>query len=233
MHKFLPLLIVTALLVAVFSYLPLKQQVFYKLGISNDKTTSCCKVDEIVKSSGSFDEEATTAIFNNQVIDYPKTSLAANINTKNDNTQVLGTTNAQGEEKWIDISLSEQILRAYEGNKVVIEFPVSSGLWFPTPKGEFSIWYKTRAQRMTGGNRDIGTFYDLPNVPHNMFFFQGFAIHGAYWHNNFGHPMSHGCVNSPLASAAQLFEWTGPVVPENQGAVRATPENPGTRVVIH
>ncbi|MDO8570821.1 MAG: L,D-transpeptidase [Candidatus Daviesbacteria bacterium] len=233
MHKFLPILIIAGLLIAIFSYMPLKQQVFYKLGVSNDKTTSCCNIDEIVKSNGSFDEGATTAIFNNEVIDYPKTSLAANFNNKNNDTQVLGTVNAQGEEKWIDISLDEQKLRAYEGNRVVIEFPVSSGLWFPTPKGEFSIWYKTRAQRMTGGNRDIGTFYDLPNVPHNMFFYQGFAIHGAYWHNNFGHPMSHGCVNSPLASAAQLFEWSGPVVPENQGVVRASPENPGTRVVVH
>lgn len=232
MHKFLPILILIGFLVAVFSYLPLKQQVFYKLGMARDKTTSCCQTDNVLKSNGQFDEEATTAIFNNQIIDYPKTSLAANINSKNDNTQVLGTTNTQGEEKWIEISLSEQKLRAWEGNKVVIEFPVSSGLWYPTPKGEFSIWYKTKAQGMKGGSQDLGTYYNLPNVPNNMFFYQGFAIHGAYWHNNFGHPMSHGCVNSPLASAAQLFEWTGPVIPADQGAVRATSENPGTRVVV-
>lgn len=235
MHKFLPILIIAGFLVAIFSYLPLKQQVFYKLGLSNDKTTSCCQVDEILKSSGNFDEDAAVAIFNNQIIDYPKTSLASNINTrsKNENSQVLGTVNAQGEEKWIEVSLNEQKLRAWEGNKMVIEFPISSGLWFPTPKGEFSIWYKTRAQTMKGGSKELGTYYNLPNVPHNMFFYQGFAIHGAYWHNNFGKPMSHGCVNSPLASAAQLFEWSGPVVPENQSYVRATPENPGTRVIVH
>lgn len=232
MYKFLPILIIAMVLVAVFSYLPLKQQVFYKLGLANDSTTSCCQVDDILKSSGQFDESATAAIFNNQVIDYPKTSLAANFSSKNDNAQVLGTVNAQGEEKWIEVSLDEQKLRAFEGNKVVIEFPISSGLWYPTPKGEFSIWYKTKAQRMKGGSKELGTFYDLPNVPHNMFFYKGFAIHGAYWHNNFGQPMSHGCVNSPLASATQLFEWSGPVLPENQNVVRSTPENPGTRVVI-
>ena len=85
---------------------------------------------------------------------------------------------------------------------------------------------------MSGGSKDLGTYYYLPNVPHNMFFHQGYAIHGAYWHNNFGHPMSHGCVNSPLASVAQLFDWAGPVVPPDQNAVRATAENPGTRVVV-
>ena len=66
-----------------------------------------------------------------------------------------------------------------------------------------------------------------------MFFYRGFALHGAYWHNNFGHPMSHGCVNEPLADAAKIFDWAGPVVPDGQNAVKATPENPGTRVYIH
>lgn len=57
--------------------------------------------------------------------------------------------------------------------------------------------------------------------------------HGVYWHNNFGQPMSHGCVNEPLANAAQLFEWAGPIVPPDQGAVRATPDNPNTKVVVY
>ena len=86
---------------------------------------------------------------------------------------------------------------------------------------------------MIGGSKDLGTYYNLPNVPNNMFFYKGYAIHGAYWHNNFGHPMSHGCINSPLASVAQLFEWTGPVVPSGQNIAHAAPDNPGTRVVVH
>ena len=85
---------------------------------------------------------------------------------------------------------------------------------------------------MIGGDQALGTYYNLPNVPSNMFFYQGYAIHGAYWHNNFGHPMSHGCVNSPLEQVATLFEWTGPVVAANQNAVRASNSNPGTKVVI-
>lgn len=177
------------------------------------------------------------AIFNNQVIDYPKTSLAysytrAMAQQPSSDEAVLGTTNAAGEEKWIEVSLDEQRVRAWEGNKLVMEFPISSGLWSPTPKGTFNIWYKTKNQTMKGGSQDLGTYYNLPNVPNNMFFYQGYAIHGAYWHNNFGHPMSHGCVNSPLASAAQIFDWAGPVVPAGENSVRATPENPGTRVVV-
>ena len=86
---------------------------------------------------------------------------------------------------------------------------------------------------MSGGSKELGTYYYLPNVPNNMFFYKGYAIHGAYWHNNFGHPMSHGCVNEPLANAAQIFEWAEPVVPLGVNAVRATPENPGTRVYVH
>lgn len=239
LHRLIPLLLlITAITFIAFNFQSLRRIVAYKLNISGDPTTSCCNADIVAKSDGNFDEDASVAIFNNQVIDYPKTSLAASFKqslaqAQNDNDQaVLGTTNETGEEKWIDVSLDEQKLRAWEGNKLVMEFPISSGLWSPTPKGTFNIWYKTRSQKMEGGSTELGTYYNLPNVPNNMFFYKGYAIHGAYWHNNFGHPMSHGCVNSPLASVAKLFAWAGPVVPEGQNAVRANPENPGTRVVV-
>ncbi len=65
------------------------------------------------------------------------------------------------------------------------------------------------------------------------FSYKGYALHGAYWHNNFGTPMSHGCVNEPLANAAQIFEWAGPVVPEGKNYVKASVENPGTKVFVH
>lgn len=86
---------------------------------------------------------------------------------------------------------------------------------------------------MIGGSKELGTYYNLPNVPHNMFFYQAYALHGAYWHNNFGQPMSHGCVNSPLANAAAIFDWAGPVLPEGVNALRASADNPGTRVYVH
>lgn len=238
LHRLLPLLLlIVAVLYIVSNFQAIKRTVAYKLNISGDPTTSCCSVDEILKQNGEFDEEASVAIFNSQIIDYPKTSLAysyAQQLAQNSSTDqaVLGTTNQAGGEKWIEVSLDEQKVRAWEGDKLVIEFPISSGLWSPTPKGTFTIWHKTRNQTMSGGSKELGTYYNLPNVPNNMFFYKGYAIHGAYWHNNFGHPMSHGCVNSPLASAAQIFDWAGPVVPPGQNAVHASADNPGTRVVV-
>lgn len=233
MLRLLPIFIIAAILVALVNYLPVKRELAYRFGFSGDTTKSCCDVNNLSKT-GDFDESASVAFYDNQVISYPKTSLAQAIkNTTLSQTKVLGTTNAMGQEKWIDISLDEQKLRAYEGDTVVYEFPISSGKWAPTPKGVFNIWYKTRAQVMSGGSKALGTYYYLPNVPHNMFFYQGYAIHGAYWHNNFGQPMSHGCVNSPLAQVAQLFEWAGPVLPPGTNALRASADNPGTRVNVH
>lgn len=239
LHRLLPLFLILAVITFILlNFQSIRREIVYKLHISGDKTTSCCSEEQAAKSDGKFDENATTAIFNSEIINYPKTSLAhayeqsiAEVN--NADKVVLGTTTADGAEKWIDVNLTTEQLTAYEGNKVVMQFPISSGKWGPTPEGTFNIWSKTRSQSMVGGSQELGTYYNLPNVPNNMFFYKGYAIHGAYWHNNFGHPMSHGCVNEPLANAAQIFEWAGPVVPPGQNAVRATPENPGTRVVVH
>lgn len=239
-HRLLPFLLLIALIVfGAFNFQSIKRNVVYRLHISGDPTTSCCSEEQALKSTGEFDENASMAIFNSQIINYPKTSLAYSFHqsiaqaARPDEGRVLGTTNAQGEEKWIEVSLNDQKIRAWEGNKLVMEFSISSGKFSPTPKGTFNVWYKTRSQTMSGGSQDLGTYYNLPNVPHNMFFYKGYAIHGAYWHNNFGQPMSHGCVNSPLASAAQIFDWAGPVVPAGQNVVRASAENPGTRVLVH
>lgn len=231
-HRLLPFLI----LIFGFVYLSLnfadvRREVIYKLNISGDPTTSCCLAEEVAKSTGDFEERANIAIFNSQVIDYPKTSLAHT--GMPSGNQVLGTTTSDGREKWIEVSLPEQKVRAWEGNQQVMEFPISSGKWSPTPTGTFNIWYKTRHQSMIGGSKELGTYYNLPNVPHNMFFYQGYALHGAYWHNNFGQPMSHGCVNSPLANASTIFDWAGPILPSGQNSVRASAENPGTRVYVH
>lgn len=245
MHRILPLiLLLMFFILAIFQIGTVKRafvhsntplvDIVFKLGIIKDNTKSCCTVEEIVKSNGEFDEKASVAIFNNQVIDYPKTSLAQNILfNQHAGQQVLGTTNATGEEKWIEVSLDQQMLRAWEGDKIVMEFPISSGKWAPTPKGTYHIWYKTRSQSMIGGSKELGTYYNLPNVPHNMFFYLGYAIHGAYWHNNFGQPMSHGCVNAPLSQVSQLFEWAGPVVPLDKNVIRASADNPGTKVFVH
>lgn len=244
MIKFLALSFVVFILTIVLLSSPFRTKIIssnphfvemaYKLGVSGDPTASCCDVSKILAEKGTFDDKASVAIFEGKQVNYPKTTLATIIQQNIDpNSAVLGTTNAAGEEKWIDVSLDTQTLKAYEGDKVVLEFPISSGRWSPTPTGTFNIWYKTKSQSMIGGSQELGTYYNLPNVPSNMFFNGGYAIHGAYWHNNFGHPMSHGCVNAPLDKVAELFNWTGPVVPENQNVIRASAENPGTKVYVH
>ena len=104
--------------------------------------------------------------------------------------------------KWIEVDLSQQRLYAHEGQNTVMTAVVSTGTrWYPTVTGRFHVYAKYRAVRMTGPG------YDLPNVPWTMFFYGGYAIHGTYWHRNFGTPMSHGCVNMTIGEAKQLYEW--------------------------
>ncbi len=105
----------------------------------------------------------------------------------------------------IEIDLSQQRLFAWEGKKLVYSFRVSTGKRStPTPVGRYTINSKYRTHRMRGPG------YDIPDVPYAMYFYQGYAIHGAYWHNNFGTPVSHGCVNLPVKQASKLYNWTAP-----------------------
>ncbi len=116
--------------------------------------------------------------------------------------------------KRVEVSLATQNLKAYDDSKVIYSFPISSGKWNPTPTGTFYPWVKLRTARMTGGDKKLGTFYDLPNVPYVIYFandkvpgYLGYSLHGAYWHNNFGQPMSHGCVNVRPDQMALLYNW--------------------------
>ena len=86
---------------------------------------------------------------------------------------------------------------------------------------------------MEGGKKENNTYYYLPNVPYTQYFYKGYGVHGAYWHNNFGQPMSHGCINMAIPDAEKLFYWTSPLVDQGQGIVYASKDSPGTKVVIH
>jgi lipoprotein-anchoring transpeptidase ErfK/SrfK len=113
---------------------------------------------------------------------------------------------AATDERWIDVNLTTQTLTAYEGDTAVLSSLISSGMWqFPTVTGQFRTWIKYESQNMTGYH--LGYNYSLDDVPHVMYFFKDYAIHGAYWHNNFGTPMSHGCVNVNLPDAEWLYNW--------------------------
>ncbi|HSM56656.1 MAG TPA: L,D-transpeptidase family protein [Candidatus Sulfomarinibacteraceae bacterium] len=110
-------------------------------------------------------------------------------------------------ERWIDVNLTTQTLVAYEGNTPVFDTLISSGTWqYPTVTGQFRIWLRYTSQTMDG--RRLGYDYYLPNVPYVMYFYNDYALHGTYWHNNFGTPMSHGCVNLPTPAAEWIFNWS-------------------------
>lgn len=155
-----------------------------------------------------------TGMFQGHVVRPPKVEL-----TYRDTASVLGI-NDSSEEKHIYVDLSAQKLYAYQGTDKIMETFISSGKWGPTPVGNFHIWEKLRATRMAGG--EGADAYDLPNVPYVMYFYSDFGLHGAYWHNNFGHPMSHGCVNMRIVDARDLYNWAdGP-----------TSGHPGTAVSV-
>lgn len=104
--------------------------------------------------------------------------------------------------RWIDIDLSDQMLYAYEGDQIVGSFLVSTGTSaHPTVTGQYKVYVKYTYTDMTGPG------YYLPDVPYTMYFYAGYGIHGTYWHNNFGTPMSHGCVNMRTSEAEWLFGW--------------------------
>jgi len=104
--------------------------------------------------------------------------------------------------KEIVVVLHEQRVYAYENGKLVRSTLASTGIArYPTRVGQFRIYVKYLATLMTGPG------YYLPNVPYTMYYSGGYALHGTYWHSNFGRPMSHGCVNLPTPEARWLYEW--------------------------
>ncbi len=166
-----------------------------------------------------YDIKSITGEFHGQVVTVPPQQLSRNLLLS-----VLGDTDPS--QKHIYIDLSKQRLYAFEGTKLVYSFLVSTGLWGRTPTGDFRIWIKLRYTRMSGGNPAIGTYYNLPNVPYVMFFYNdevpkqsGYGLHGTYWHSNFGYPMSHGCVNMKTEEVALLYSWAS--------------DNPQTMITIY
>jgi L,D-transpeptidase catalytic domain len=143
-------------------------------------------------------------------------------------------------EKWIDVNLDNQSLVAYEGDKAVYATLVSTGRVddhekekdHRTPPGSFRIREKHVAATMDGDVASDGP-YSIEDVPWIMYFNQSYALHGAFWHANFGHVQSHGCVNLAPDDARAMFGWTEPQLPTGWHAVWATAEHPGTRVVVH
>ncbi|HUF00300.1 MAG TPA: L,D-transpeptidase [Anaerolineales bacterium] len=121
------------------------------------------------------------------------------------------------EQKRIVVDLSTQLITAFEGEKLVFSQRCASGVrGTDTPKGEFRTYHKGPSVHMTneGDAVESDDVYSLPGVPWCSFFTgAGNAFHGAYWHNDYGRPRSHGCVNMPSESAKFLYRWSKPNVP--------------------
>ena len=132
----------------------------------------------------------------------------------------------------VDIAWNRQTLSCYEGKTEVYFCRISSGVKTgSTPLGEHSIWRKLVSLHMSGGTTGGG--YDLMGIGWTTLFVgEGVAIHSTFWHNNFGEPESHGCVNASPADAQWIFRWTRPVVNIEPGDVTISGMGNSSKVKI-
>ncbi len=135
-------------------------------------------------------------------------------------------------DKHIQIDRATQVLRCFEGPTVVFQTQVSTGhAATPTPRGDFRVLYKRHTRRMTMSG--IADPYDLPGVPFCTYFtYSGVAIHGTYWHNDYGRVHSHGCVNVTPDAAEWVFRWVDPVASYDVYTQKADPPEQGTPVTV-
>ena len=132
----------------------------------------------------------------------PQPTKLISSNTSQNKITYNSPASVSKEGRWVDVDLTHQTAYAYQGSRVVRSFLVSTGTSLhPTVTGQFHIYVKYRYALMKGPG------YYLPDVPYVMYFYDGYGLHGTYWHHNFGHPMSHGCVNFSIPDAAWLFDF--------------------------
>jgi lipoprotein-anchoring transpeptidase ErfK/SrfK len=140
------------------------------------------------------------------------------------NPSPLGNASGPGRKR-IEVDVTAQQVRLFQGGQKVLESPISTGLWpNKTELGSFRVRYKKRKEDMRGATDDEGNVvwivgegggppagsipYGVEDVPDVLYINQqAEALHGAYWHNSFGQTMSHGCINQPLDVAAFVYDW--------------------------
>jgi hypothetical protein len=140
-------------------------------------------------------------------------------------------------ERWIDVSIAKQVLLAYDGTRPAYATLISSGeagLEDPetsksTARGIFRI--HTKHLTTTMSSKVVGEEFELKDIPYVQYFEEGYALHAAYWHDDFGTPRSHGCINLAPEDARWLFEWTEPQLPSGWHGVRKALR--GSVVFVH
>lgn len=144
-------------------------------------------------------------------------------------------------ERWVDVSLSEQTLVVFQGDRPVYATLISSGKKstikekdHSTPSGQWRIREKHVTTTMDGDGSAAGDLpYSIEDVPYVLYFHKSYALHGAFWHRNFGVQMSHGCVNLAPLDAKWVFMNTDPPLPPGWHGAWASTERPGSLVVVH
>ena len=134
------------------------------------------------------------------------------------------------EDKFVEVNLSKQIVLAFEGNDIVFAARTSTGKGeFNTPEGWFTTFHKRPTAHMVGGESDAA-MYDLTGVPWDTYITEnGVSLHGTFWHNDFGTPHSHGCINLSPQDAKWLYRWTLPVIPPGKRFIY----QPGAGTSVH
>ena len=176
------------------------------------RTGVVLKVESIVQGDG----QTWYKISTNEDIAYPERIksgwyvAASNVKLFTDvgDLETTAGINASS-SKQIVVDLSQELLYAYDGNNLFMVEPISTGLELtPTITGTFYIFKKTPSRYMQGPTPGSTQLFDLPGVPWDLYFtISGDVIHGAYWHDKFGQPWSHGCVNLPPDQAKELYAW--------------------------
>ena len=144
-------------------------------------------------------------------------------------------------ERWIDVNVTQQTLVLFEGTRPIYATLVSTGKKSTikekdhrTPVGEWRVREKHITTTMDGDGTAAGDLpYSIEDVPYVMYFHRSYAVHGAFWHRNFGVRMSHGCINLAPLDAKFVFFATEPRLPEGWHGVWASPGHPGSRVIVH
>jgi lipoprotein-anchoring transpeptidase ErfK/SrfK len=147
------------------------------------------------------------------------------------------------EQKRIDVDVKKQVVTAYEGDKSVFTARVATGAAFRladgsiqsfrTIPGDHRVFLKSATQHMVGGTAGDSDYYDLPGIGWVSYFTSsGIAFHATYWHNDYGYPRSHGCVNMLPEDAKWVFRWTSPVVPYDPWDLRTKAPTEGTLIRV-
>jgi len=142
----------------------------------------------------------------------------------------LSPISPQVEDKKIIIDLAKQKMSAFENGRVVMSARISTGTFEgDTPLGEFRVERKTPSRHMAL-TESRGNGFDLPGVPWCCFIsWTGVALHGTYWHNDYGQPRSHGCINLSPEASKWVYRWTLPHAPASKDYVES---NQGTKVIV-